>query len=423
MRSLVPGFLIVLAACGREPTTLQIERAIPAYAPVVGGTTIRITGAGFAADEAGPNRVMIASREAPLARTVDDATLEIVLPPADQPGDAEVVVLNRHGNARATGILRYSAAPAIDAVAPTDVVFSSTSTVVTLTGSGFFDEDAGTASVVVDGQLASDVVVTSDTSLTFIAPPGVALVWPDLELINQRGTATAQRGFRYTPSDREGLLLFSVSSSQFALFYDPTDHSTIPIPRVSGSSARFTAVVRDDRGDYWGADRSRRFGRIDMRTQRLANPSALQGWLPAVTRVGDEYLGVNRNVLRFGRLDPTTGAFTTIGDEAIPCCGSYGLASDGTTLYFTAPSTTAPTITPIDPVTGIAGTPVPIIASAGFHVEDMRFFHGTLYVTSRDGTLVTLDPLTGVVTPLPVNLGRANAIEVFEYARDPAAIP
>ncbi len=414
MRSLLPGWLIVLAACGREPTTLQIERAIPAYAPVVGGTTIRITGAGFQADEAGPSRVLIASREAPLARTVDDATLEIVLPPADQPGDAEVVVLNRHGNARATGILRYSAAPTIDAASPADVVFSSTSTVVTLTGSGFLDEDAGTPRVIVDGQLGTDVTVASDTSLTFVAPTGVALVRPDIEVINQRGTATEARGFRYTPSDRAGLLLFSVSSSQFALFYDPTDHSTIPIPRATGSPTRFTAVVRDEQGDYWGADRSRRFGRIDMRTQRLASPSALQAWLPAVTRVGDAYVGVSRNVLRFGRIDPATGAFTTIGDEEIPCCGSYGLASDGTTLYFTAPSTTAPTITPIDPVTGIAGTPVPIIASAGFHVEDMRFFHGTLYVTSRDGTLVTLDPLTGVVTPLPVNLGRANAIEVFE---------
>lgn len=44
----------------------------------------------------------------------------------------------------------------------------------------------------------------------------------------------------------------------------------------------------------------------------------------------------------------------------------------------------------------------------------MRFLHGTVYVTSRDGTLVTLAPLADVVTLLHVNLGRTNAIEVFE---------
>ena len=94
--------LLAFAACGNEPTTLAVERAAPEYAPVVGGTTIRITGTGFRADDAGPNRVLIASREAPLARTIDDATLEVVIPPGEEPGDAEVVVLNRHGNARAT---------------------------------------------------------------------------------------------------------------------------------------------------------------------------------------------------------------------------------------------------------------------------------------------------------------------------------
>lgn len=405
--------VMVVAACGQEPTTLHIERASPDYAPVVGGTTIRITGTGFHADNAGPSRVLIASREAPLARTIDDTTLEVVLPPGEEPGDAEVVVLNRHGNARAIGILRYSAPPTIETVAPAEVVFSSGATVVTLTGRGLLDEGAGEVNVVVDGQLATDVVVTSDTSLTFIAPMGAALVRPDIEVINRRGTATKQRGFRYTPSTRDGLLLFTASGAEFAIFYDPTDHSTVSIPRAA-SPSRFTAVVRDERGDYWGADRSRRFGPIDMRTQRLASQSPLQAWIPAVSPVGDEYFAINRNLLRFGKLDPVSGSFTVVGTVAIPCCGSYGLAFDGTTLYYTARSSTAPTITSIDPVTGIAGTPVPIVASAGFHVEDMRFFQGTLYVASRDGTLVTLDPLTGVTTQLPVDIGRFNAIEVFE---------
>lgn len=405
--------VLVVAACGQEPTTVRIERAIPDYAPVVGGATIRITGTGFHDDEAGANRVLIASREAPLSRTIDDTTLEVVLPPGDQPGDAEVVVLNRHGNARATGILRYSSPPTIESVTPGDVVFSSKSTVVTLTGSGLLDEGAGQVDVVVDGQLASDVVVTSDTSLTFIAPPGIALLRPDIAVVNSRGSALRHRAFRYTPSARPGILLFSAFGPEFAMFYDPTDHSTVSIPRAD-SSSRFTAVVRDERGDYWGADRGRRFGPIDMRTQRLASQSPLQAWLPAVIRIGTDYFAINRSSLRFGKLDPVSGAFTQIGSTSIPCCGSYGLAFDGSTLYFAARSAGSAAITAIDPSTGVAGTPVPIAGAGWFHVEDMRFFQGTLYVTTGDSTLVTVDPSTGVVTDLPVSLGRFNAMELFD---------
>jgi hypothetical protein len=47
------------------------------------------------------------------------------------------------------------------------------------------------------------------------------------------------------------------------------------------------------------------------------------------------------------------------------------------------------------------------------HIEEMRFYQGTLYATSRDGTLVTIDPATGTVTLLAA-IVRANAIEVFD---------
>ncbi len=134
--------------------------------------------------------------------------------------------------------------------------------------------------------------------------------------------------------------------------------------------------------------------------------------MPAMDRVGIEYFALNRSTLRFGKLEPVTAAFTPVGSVAIPCCGSYGMAFDGTTLYYSARHLGTPSITPIDPTTGIAGTPVPIIAP-GFHMEDMRFFQGTLYAASHEG-LVTLDPTTGIVTTLPVDVGRVNAIEVFE---------
>jgi hypothetical protein len=184
------------------------------------------------------------------------------------------------------------------------------------------------------------------------------------------------------------------------------------IPRVA-FSIRLTAVVRDDHGDYWGADRSARFGRLDMKNQTLEAPIQTDGWFPSMVRVGGAYLAIERGSPRFGRFDPTTGAFTAIGTAAIPCCGSYGLAAGGA-LYLAARQAGSVILAKIDPTTGALGPPVTIAAPPGFQIEDMRFFDGTLYATTRSGTLVTIDPVTGATTVLPLGLGRFSAMEVFE---------
>lgn len=405
--------LLALAACDGDATDAPtLLGSTPPYGPLVGGTRITLTGSGFTSGGAAPNRVLVAGQEAPLAATIDDATLEVVIPAGAQPGDAEIVVLNGNGNTRATGIFHYSTPPAITAVEPASVVYSSGAT-ITLRGTGFLDEDAGDVTVVAGGQLVTDVEVTSDTTLTFTAPIGRPLMQPDLELVDGRGRATRSRAFRYAPSLRRGLLLFP-HSANFAVFFDPADHSTVVVPWAVAPAVRFTAVVRDPHGDYWGVDRNAGFGRIDMNAQRLEAPIQAEGWFPAMTRIGDELLGLERGSLRFGVFDPATGGFTARGADLVPCCGSYGLASsDGGTTYLTAREAGTVGIYPIDPLTGARGTPVPLVAPPGFHLEDMRFFDGTLYASTGSGTLVTIDPTTGVVTTLPVNLGRFSAMELY----------
>lgn len=56
----------------------------------------------------------------------------------------------------------------------------------------------------------------------------------------------------------------------------------------------------------------------------------------------------------------------------------------------------------------------PLQGVPDLHVEELRFFAGTLYAGNRDGTLVTIDPATGAVTVLPVVVGRVRAIAIFE---------
>ncbi|MBL0216051.1 MAG: IPT/TIG domain-containing protein [Myxococcales bacterium] len=411
MRHALAGLLLVplLAGCGDGSTAPRLDGATPAYGPLIGGTRIVLAGAGFDDDA----RVLIGGREAPLAHAIDDATLEVVIPPSDRPGDAEVVVLGRAGTATAGHLFHYSAPPVIDAVTPDEVVASSSSTRMTVTGAGFVDDGAGEVRILVDGVLAADVEVESDTRLTFAAPPGIPLVRPDVAVVDQRGTGTRPRGFRYRPSGRGGMLLFGRFGEAFATFFDPLDGTTLQIPRAP-TAAIFSAIVVDDRGDYWGVDRSRSFGRIDMRTQTLEAPVALGVLLPAMVRVGDQLYAIDRLSRRIGRLDRATGVFTPLGTTVLTCCGSYGLAFDGVTLWFTQRSATGTAINSIDPVTGAVGTPVELTGVPGLHIEEMRWRGGVLYASNTNATLVTIDPSTGAVTTLPVVVERANAMEIIE---------
>ena len=141
--------------------------------------------------------------------------------------------------------------------------------------------------------------------------------------------------------------------------------------------------------------------------------SQIQYQFPTMIRVGADYFALERTTLRFGRFDPASGQFTPIGTTPLPCCGSFGLAYDGR-MVFTARQGGGVVIATIDPVTGEPGTLVPITGAPTLHVEELRFFAGRLYASSRDGTLVTIDPSTGATSVVPVPIGRVHAMELFE---------
>ncbi len=404
MRALV--VFALLAGCSDELVPPRLASATPDHGPLLGGTTIVLGGVGF--DRSTPVRVLIGGREAPLARATGDTTLEVVIPPGDRTGDAEVILLADRTTTSAAHLFHYSAPAVIDTVAPAEVLHDSTTTTVTVTGHGFLEEAAGKLDVLVDGQLATDVVVRSDSTLTFTAPPGTAFVQPDLQVLDLRGTAKKPRGFRYRPGPRGGLVLFSRFGGAFAVFFDPAAGTSFAIPRLATAST-FTTVVLDEHGEYWAFDRGQRWGRIDMRTQDLVAPTQTTVLFPAMVRVGSRYYAIERYTQQFGRFDPSTAMFTPIG--AVPCCGSYGLASDGTTLWIVGRAAGTVAISTIDPATGALGPAVPIVATAGLHIEELRWFGGVLYGTNANQTLLAIDPTTGATTVMPVSPGRANAME------------
>ena len=401
------ALLLVLAACGSAADGIRIDAVEPAYGPLAGGTRIVITGDRFA-DGAGPTRVLIGGREAPLANAIDDATLEVVIPPGEQPGDAELVVFNMHGTAVSSSVFHYATTPTIASVTPADVLYNTPSTTITVTGSGFLDDGAGDPMVLVGGLPAQGITVTSDSELTFVVGAGRALDRPRVEVVNARGVAAKDRGFRYRPSMRSGLLLFTQNVQQFAVFFDPVDKSTVTIPRV-GPFVQMSSIVVDESGEYWGTDRSSsNLGRLDLGTQRFEQAIPIGARVPAMARVDGMQYGFDRSTLRFRRFN-LDGVLELLGTATAPCCGSYGMAYDGQTLYFASRNG----IATIDRETGVLGTVVPLTGVPGVHVGDMRFFGGKLYAANRDGAIVEIDPVTGVATTV-ISTFRANAMEVFE---------
>jgi hypothetical protein len=405
------ALLAALAACADPPESgPQLERAEPPYGPLVGGTLITLHGDNF--DRT--TRVLVGGREAPLAFARSEAELDVVVPPGDEPGPAELVVLGAHGTAIEPAMFRYSSPPTVLALSPNRVPYDAGTTQVTVEGTGFADDGAGEPDVLVDGVPAEEVTVLSDTQLVFTAPPGPAFARPTIEIRNVRGSGSKARAFRYSPGPNGGLLLFSRFGA-FATFFDPLTGASFSIPRVPGATTSLTTVVADERGDLWGVERSRRIGRIDFRTQTLVDPVPIQQLFPALVRAGASWYGLERISRRFGAFDPVSGTFSVKGTQPLPCCGSYGIAFDGAVLWFTSRATGGGiNLTPISMQTGDWGIPLAIQNPAGLHFEELRYYQGRFYAPSSDETLRAIDPLTGATTVVPVSPGRCNAMEIVE---------
>lgn len=414
-RRAVPLALAVIAtACSEvSPVAPAIGAVEPSYGPLGGGTTVRIEGARFTPT----TRVLVGGREAPLVRLVTSDTLDVVIPPGAQPGDAELVALDSGGYATARGLFRYSEPPVITGISPRDSWFTASDTVVTLSGSGFFAEAAGVNHVVVGGVAVTPMTVTSDSTIQFVAPPGQVFSTVDIEVVNDRGRAVTPHALRYTPGTRPGLLLFGRFSTTYAMFYDPVDQTTITLPRRDQSSYPLTAAVRDGDGTYWGVDYANRLGTLDLAAQTLNGATSVGLRVPSAVRVGDDVFAITRSYntgAALAKLSLATSVATPFGSAAITCCGNFGIATDGTTVWLTMQSGSSYVLTTVDPQTGALGTEVTLTGPTYFRVEDLRYFDGALYAVNLYGGLARIDPVTGVVTPLSVPNQRFSAMEIYE---------
>ncbi|HEY1815796.1 MAG TPA: IPT/TIG domain-containing protein [Kofleriaceae bacterium] len=403
----------VCAACGAgsgSPPT--IDSASPAFGPLGGGSIVQISGAGFLSNAAAPNHVLVGGVESSLASVVDDSTLQFLLPAGVQAGDATIQVFNQNGQGSATGIFHYSSTPSVGSISPSSVMYSSMTT-LTVTGSGFQDEDAGVVTVLVDGAPAIDVAVQSDSQLTFTALPADPLVAPTVEVVDNRGNGSLARAYRYVPGANPGLVLFPNDGRTFFTFLDPVAGTTLSVPlHVSGYTTHIRSTVQDADGTIRGLRSDGAFGAIDFATQSIVSPVLLDERFPAAVEVAGNVYGMSSDREGLVTIDETTGQVQQIGPSAFPCCG-YGIAADATgTVYFVGPQTSGPVaISTVDVTTGARGSATPL--SPSVRVQELRFLNGTLYGASGPN-IIKIDPMTGSNSVVQTFSGTITAMEVFQ---------
>jgi len=154
------------AAAGGEPHITSIS---PTQGAPAGGTSVRITGTGFAG-VVGANGVTFGAANA-TSYTVNSATQITAIAPAHAAGSVDIVVRNAFGASPFVPADTYTYAqivPAITSVSPTQGQPSGGNSVI-ITGSGF-STVVNADGVTFGATNATSYTVNSDTKITAIAP-------------------------------------------------------------------------------------------------------------------------------------------------------------------------------------------------------------------------------------------------------------
>jgi hypothetical protein len=171
----------------------SVTGVVPDEGPAAGGTSLTVTGSGFA----GPVAVLV--NGVPATDVAVDASLARLTcrTPAGTAGTVDVSVVSpATGTATKVAAFSYRAAPAISGIAPASGVLAG-GTAVTIDGTGF----RGAVSVAFGGRTATDVSVNAPgTRITCVTPPGTQAAAVAVTVTSSlHGTVTRADGYRYNP--------------------------------------------------------------------------------------------------------------------------------------------------------------------------------------------------------------------------------
>jgi hypothetical protein len=175
---------------------LEVLASVPNSGSAQGGTLVTLTGGGFVDGPAGPTSVLFGAQPATQVTALDDSTLTCFAPAGAPTSVVSIQVTNANGTVTQPAAFRYHAVPTLAGLTPNHG-HASAATPVTLSGTGFLNDEAGFALVVVGGVAATDVVTLSDTQLACVFPSGAPGSTVDVLLVNANGTASLAGAYRY----------------------------------------------------------------------------------------------------------------------------------------------------------------------------------------------------------------------------------
>ena len=286
---------------------------------------------------------------------------------------------------------------------------------VTITGTGFVANAAGTNGVTFDGVAASNVTTLDDATITCTTPTG-AEGTANVAVTNANGTGTLLAGFLYVvprlyaADGRAG-----VSGNLYLIDVANGNATTIgPI------GFPITGLAFSPDGTLYGVTASnaavQSLVTIDLQTGAGTLVAPLLDAGPAeegctdITFVGTRLLGwgqptqpLNQRTLE---IDPATGLVTDLGGGVVTGGGNaFEADRDGVLRLITLSGTTR-TIRDVDPVTGTATVSGVVTPSSSSALNSMAFLDGIPYLVDSaftglpPTTLNTIDFATGVLTPI-----------------------
>ena len=172
-----------------DPPTVTL--CAPDNGPVVGGTSVTLTGTNFTDD--GDDTVVTFGGVPATSVVIASPTSITCDTPAHDAGDVDIVVTNDFGADTLTDGFTYNPVPVVDSVVPADGNASGGDS-VTIYGTGF--TTTPDTDVEFDGDAATNVVVVSATEITCDTPAHAAGM-VDVEVANSNGADTLENAFTY----------------------------------------------------------------------------------------------------------------------------------------------------------------------------------------------------------------------------------
>nr|WP_269330170.1 IPT/TIG domain-containing protein [Kineosporia babensis] len=418
--------------------TPTVSGLAPVNGPISGGTTVVITGTGFAT-ASGAAAVQFGGLNA-ASYTVNSDTQITAVTPAHAAGAVGVTISTADGGtsaATAASTFTYIAVPTVTSITPGSGPEAGGTSVVII-GTAL-----STASSVRFGGVAASFTVNSDTQITAVSPPGSGLVDVVVTTVGGNSATSAADRFRYvgaptvtglSPSSGPvaggtsvtitGTQFYGVTGVSFggsaATF---TVASPTEITATSPSHAAGAVAVLVTTTDGGTSAAGQNFTYVADPVVTGLNPTT--GPAPGGTTVvisGSGFSGAT--AVKFGS---TPAASFTVNSSsqitAVSPAGSVGTVDVTVTGQFATSATSSadqftyvagPTITSVTPASGpLAGTNTVTIAGTGFTLNSGVTFGG---VAATSVQYVSPTQLTAVVPA--AGAGQVDVVVTTPYGQD-----